>query len=95
MSPSADPVRALLSMIRERRHITRANIEALVDAAIEQRTTAFVRDAQQAGRTAKEIESLIEAQRAMLAAWRRATLADMLDERFGQSSSDATTGTVQ
>ena len=68
MSASVDPVQAMLSIIRERRRITRADIEALVDAVVEQQTTAFVRDAQQAGHTAAEVESLIlKAQRAMLA----------------------------
>jgi hypothetical protein len=96
MSASTDAVQAILSRIRESRRMTRANIEALVDATIEDQTAAFVRDAQQAGHTAKEIESVIEAQRAMLATWRRDTLADMLnDERFGSSSGDAPTGTRQ
>jgi CO dehydrogenase/acetyl-CoA synthase alpha subunit len=85
MSASTDPVQATISRLNERGNITRADVQAVLDKIMQAKTAAFIRDAKQAGHTAKEIESLIEAQRAMLATWRRDTLAAMLDDGFGST----------
>jgi CO dehydrogenase/acetyl-CoA synthase alpha subunit len=93
MPASIDAVQAILSRIRERNHVTRADIEVLVDAVIEQRTAQFVRDAQRAGHTAAEIETVLETNRATLREWRRDTLRDTLDESFGTKANAPTAHT--
>jgi hypothetical protein len=82
MSASTNPIHALVARLNERRNITRADVEAVLDTLIEQKFAEYVRDMQSHGVSPHEIESSMEIQTEMAREWKAAVLHEVV-ETFG------------
>jgi hypothetical protein len=81
-------IEAMIGRLNARGGISRAAVEAVIDAIIEQKFSEYVRDMQQRGLSPDEIESSLEIQTEMAREWKAHVLHEA-DETFFSPPIDA------